>query len=152
MPDDYGNIHEFEESELIDRVSAYGISIKDEKLLLVQDKISKCWEFPGGGLEAGESIEVGMQREIMEETGLKIDPSKIKFFSKHDGYFYSAVYSQPWHSFRNFYLIEVVGGELLVDGNQDDTVAVGYFSKDEIEKLKIKPKIKEIVDKVLVGH
>ena len=31
------------------------------------------WTFPGGKLEQGETIEMGMYREVMEETGFKID-------------------------------------------------------------------------------
>jgi 8-oxo-dGTP diphosphatase len=29
------------------------------------------WDFPGGGLEAGEEPYTGIEREILEETGLK---------------------------------------------------------------------------------
>src|SRR5262249_19795519 len=32
------------------------------------------WEPPGGVLELDESIEAGLQREVREETGLKVEP------------------------------------------------------------------------------
>ena len=33
----------------------------------------ESWEFPGGGLEFGESVDGCIAREVMEEVGLKVD-------------------------------------------------------------------------------
>jgi 8-oxo-dGTP diphosphatase len=32
-----------------------------------------CWEWPGGKLDPGESFDVGLEREVMEECGLTVD-------------------------------------------------------------------------------
>ena len=37
------------------------------------------WGLPGGKVDKGESLEEGLYREILEETGLKIDLSKTKY-------------------------------------------------------------------------
>lgn len=41
---------------------------------LLMEKRSDCgrWGFPGGGIEAEESLEDGLRREVLEETGLVV--------------------------------------------------------------------------------
>lgn len=68
---------------------AVAICERDGKILLIQRRDSnpmwdKQWEFPGGKLEAGESPEAAMQREIGEETGLHILESRFFHLHHHD--------------------------------------------------------------------
>ncbi len=62
------------------------VIINDNKILCVQrnvnkyDYISKKYEFPGGKIEAGESQENALLREINEELNLPID-IKEKFLT-----------------------------------------------------------------------
>ncbi len=44
-----------------------------DKVLLVKDKEAGKWKFPGGAIDAGESPEIAIKREIQEETELIVD-------------------------------------------------------------------------------
>ncbi|HXZ66570.1 MAG TPA: NUDIX domain-containing protein [Streptosporangiaceae bacterium] len=48
-----------------------------DRALLIQRADNGHWEPPGGVLELGESIEDGLRREVLEETGLHIEPQHL---------------------------------------------------------------------------
>ena len=45
------------------------------------------WEFPGGKKEKGETIEMCLKREWLEELNLKIEIQKEIYQQKYDNYF-----------------------------------------------------------------
>ncbi|KAL4948085.1 nudix hydrolase 1 [Aspergillus filifer] len=56
----------------------------DGKFIIGQRKGSHgagTWALPGGHLELNESFETCALREVLEETGLELDPSSIKFLT-----------------------------------------------------------------------
>ena len=68
---------------------AVAICERDGKILLIQRRDTnpmwdKQWEFPGGKLEAGESPEAAVRREVGEETGLVVIESKFFLLHHHD--------------------------------------------------------------------
>lgn len=57
-----------------------GLVFQDDKFLIV--KRADCsnpevWELPGGHLEFGETSETAVQREMMEEVNLRVEPKII---------------------------------------------------------------------------
>jgi mutator protein MutT len=58
------------------------------KILITQrfDKahLGGMWEFPGGKVEAGETLEATLQREIREELGIKIQVDDEYLRTEHD--------------------------------------------------------------------
>lgn len=70
-----------------------GIIFDDSKnnIIIVQNKKTQKWSIPKGSIEEGENLVWCAQREIYEETGLKIDINenspKIFLFGKEQQYF-----------------------------------------------------------------
>lgn len=54
------------------RPGAYGVVRRDGNVLLIWDQEDEKWYFPGGGIEAGESPEEALAREVTEETGFRL--------------------------------------------------------------------------------
>jgi len=52
----------------------YGVLLRDDRVLIAAEYVGQvfCWKFPGGGVEAGESVDEALRREWREETGLEI--------------------------------------------------------------------------------
>ena len=63
-------------------ICAFAITCKEDKILLVRiappfAEAGK-WNFPGGVIEDGEDIRVGLAREVFEETGVTCLIEKIR--------------------------------------------------------------------------
>lgn len=57
------------------RVAVGAVVFKDERVLLVrrgQPPSEDLWAIPGGSVEIGETLQEAAEREIFEETGIKI--------------------------------------------------------------------------------
>lgn len=57
-------------------VSASGIVVKDDKILMIKHK-KRGWSFPGGVSDSGEAILDCLKREINEESGINVKPGKL---------------------------------------------------------------------------
>ena len=69
---------------------AVGVLLReaDGALLLTSRPAGKpyagFWEFPGGKLEAGETVEQALRRELIEELGVRIDAAQLWKTTEHD--------------------------------------------------------------------
>lgn len=64
------------------RPSARAIIIKDGKIAMVYSKKYNYYKFPGGGIEAAESMEDALIREVLEETGLCVIKNSIQEYGQ----------------------------------------------------------------------
>jgi ADP-ribose pyrophosphatase YjhB (NUDIX family) len=68
------------------RIGVRAIIYKDGKLLAnkfhSKGGESVFWATPGGGLDPGESLTTGLQRELIEETGIKAQIGRLLFIQQ----------------------------------------------------------------------
>jgi len=124
-------------SKLTFRPSVYGVIIEDGKILL-----SKQWgdgyDFPGGGIDLGESISDALKREVREETGLDVEIGRIVHCES--SFFKFRFENKCVQSILMFYLCKRVGGELTTEYFDEHEKKYAempeWISLGDIDKIK----------------
>ena len=68
---------------------AVGILLREDGAMLLSTRppgkpYAGYWEFPGGKLEAGETVEQALRRELEEELGITIASASVWKVTEHD--------------------------------------------------------------------
>lgn len=111
------------------KVDVRAVVFRDGKLLLVQERQDGRWSLPGGWADIGESPGEMAVREVREETGYEVRPTKLLAVldkAKH-GHPPSLEYT-----YKLFIRCDFLGGEAATS---IETGAVGFFGRDEIPPL-----------------
>lgn len=83
------------------REACRGIVLSDDKILMTYETKIDQWMIPGGGMEAWESREECLVRELAEETGIKVRP--LTCFLQINEYY------EEWLFISYYYICEPVG-------------------------------------------
>ena len=114
---------------------------KDNKIFCAQRNLSKSmggkWEFPGGKIEAGETREEALVREIKEELDSDIIVDKYLMTVEHD--------YPTFHITMHAYLCTLVKGELILKEHNDSI----WLTKEELSSLDLADADKPIVNKII---
>ncbi len=100
------------------------------------------WSLPGGALELGELLVNGVRREVLEETGLEIEPlAVVKIFERimrdDSG-------APEYHYVLVDFLCRITGGELRPG---DDVCAVEWVRRCDLPKLLITEGTLAVIEK-----
>jgi 8-oxo-dGTP diphosphatase len=118
------------------------VVIEDGRALLIRrgsEPLRGRWSIPGGTLELGESLQEGVARELLEETGLEVRVlDLIEVFDR--------IFVEPalggggtterpkYHYVIVDYLCERVSGEAIAASDVTDVV---YAREDELERFQL---------------
>lgn len=99
-----------------------GAIVHDEKLLLIRQRHHKTgesyWLLPGGGIEEGESEEECVEREMWEETNLRVTVERLLF----------DLPTEPGDAYkrRQTFLCSVISGTAAPGHEPEEDAAASY--------------------------
>ena len=94
------------------------------------------WEFPGGKIEPGESCEVALKREIMEELGVDIAIEKLLCTTEYD--------YPSFHLTMHCYLCSIASGDIELREHKSAL----WLTSDRLDEVAWLPADKEVIDKL----
>jgi 8-oxo-dGTP diphosphatase len=102
------------------------------------------WSVPGGALELGEKLHDGVRREVLEESGLQVEPQEV--LEVFDSIFSDQQGRTQYHYVLIDYLCSVVGGEAVAGS---DVSEVRWVTQEELAGLGLRESIERVVRKGL---
>lgn len=119
-------------------IGVSGVIVNEGKVLLVKLTYGhRGWILPGGYVRTRETIGEAVRREVLEETGLVVEPSGL-----------ISVRSRIRDNRNDIYvtfLVKVVGGELRPDGKE--IAEARYFTLAEMEGREDVPKLNSVISR-----
>ena len=129
------------ESELLKRIEVVAAIIHDAegRIFATQrgyGEFKDGWEFPGGKMEAGETPEEALRREIWEELETRIEVERLVETVEYD-------YPQ-FHLTMHCFLCRVVSGRLELKEHE----AARWLTKEELGSVDWLPADLQIIDNI----
>ncbi len=114
------------------------------RVLLTKRMDNGQWCLPGGGVDSGESVAEACEREIWEETGLRVRAKRLVGVYSHADMLVVYPDGNQVQIVSLHFEVEVLDGQPSLS---NETTDFGYFSLEEIETLDMFGRHKErIVD------
>jgi 8-oxo-dGTP diphosphatase len=123
------------------------IVVNEDKVLLIErghDPLKGEWSLPGGAVEVGEHLEDAVRREVLEETGLDVEPvSVVEIFERimpdRDG-------RAEYHYVLVDYLCKLLGGELQA---ASDVSRAEWVPRNELRNYRITEGTLAVIEKAI---
>jgi 8-oxo-dGTP diphosphatase len=116
-------------------VGVGGVVIHEGRALLIKrgsEPLKDQWSIPGGTLELGESIQEGVRRELLEETGIEVRVGEL--IEVFDRIFRDAAGEIQYHFVIVDYLCEKISGEAKP---ASDVTDVAWVNEEDLWNYKL---------------
>jgi ADP-ribose pyrophosphatase YjhB (NUDIX family) len=117
------------------------------RILMAQrgkEPLKGWWSLPGGALEIGESLDHAVRREVLEETGLVIEP--VRVFEIFERIMRDTAGVAEYHYVLIDYLCRVAGGETRAG---DDVCRVEWMRPEQLKGLQITEGTLGVIERAL---
>jgi 8-oxo-dGTP diphosphatase len=128
-------------------VGVGAVIVMDEKVVLIKrrfEPLAGQWSLPGGSLEVGETLEAGVAREMLEETGLEVDVGPV--VDVFDRILLDGDHKVRYHFVLIDYLCTPRGGVLRA---ASDVADVALVAPEDIPGFRLTPKAEAVIRKGL---
>ncbi|MFD1064850.1 NUDIX hydrolase [Oceanobacillus locisalsi] len=113
------------------KVDVRGVIFKDDRILMVREKHDDAWALPGGFCDIGESPRENVIKEIQEESGFHVQPTKLLAVfdtNKH------AHPPQPYQYYKLCIQCAIISGAGSLGM---ETKGIGFFAEDNLPNLSL---------------
>ena len=107
------------------------------------------WCLPGGGMESGESVSEACEREVWEETGLRVRVKRLVGVYSHSDQLVVYPDGNKAHIVALHFEAEIIDGTPSLS---NETTDFGYFTREEIQSMDFLGRHKERVIDSLENH
>ena len=104
-----------------------------DRILMTQRSDNSRWCLPGGGMDPGESASETCIREVMEETGLQVQVTRLIGVYTTPDMLIEYLDGNKVQPVSFSFEAEITGGEL---GLSDETIDFGWYTVAEIDTLE----------------
>ncbi len=126
-------------------VGVGGILLEGSRILLVRrgaEPLRGEWSIPGGAVEVGEPLAEALAREMLEETGLRVQILHLvevldRILLGDDG-------RVRYHYVLLDYLCRPVGGELRAGS---DASEARWVDRSELDHYGLRPETRQVIEK-----
>ena len=112
------------------KIDVRGAVIRDDKILLIQERADGQWAMPGGWADLGNAPASVAEREVWEESGFRVKAEKVLAVI-------DANRIQPmefYHAYKIIFLCTFLDGEPRVS---HETLAVDFFDLNNLPPLSM---------------
>ena len=103
-----------------------------DRILMTQRSDNSRWCLPGGGMDPGESASETCIREVMEETGLQVQVTRLIGVYTTPDMLIEYLDGNKVQPVSFSFEAEITGGEL---GLSDETIDFGWYTVAEIDAM-----------------
>jgi ADP-ribose pyrophosphatase YjhB (NUDIX family) len=129
-------------------VGVGAVIMQNGKVVLVKrrfEPLAGQWSLPGGRLELGETLEAGLAREMLEETGLEVEVGPV--VDVFDRILLDPERNVRYHYVLIDYLCRPVGGAL---NHGSDVAAAELADPGDLARYRLTPKAAAVIEKAVI--
>ncbi|MGP4142934.1 NUDIX hydrolase [Sodalis praecaptivus] len=113
------------------KVDTRALILRAGKILLVKEADDSAWSLPGGWADVGDRPSTAVCREVMEETGLQVEATRLlglwdRNLHGHPPY--------PWHVYKLIFHCRETGGAMRLS---QESLDIGFFDPNHLPPLSL---------------